>query len=796
MKRLILLTGLILAAGLSELKAQAGQGTKYENITLGSPEATEMMKYGNRDVHMYKGAPDIKIPIYTIEEDGIKLPIYLSYDATGIKVNQVATNVGLGWTLMAGGAITQAVYSGNDTQRVFSIPDLDSLLTFNPVYDLDQTDYIEAHSEFQQPVYANTQNDVFYYNYGSTSGKFLIDGPLSEISTKAYPVPFSRIKITADHATEYGDGFILHDETGNEFHFKIFESSSSKNVGCIGAPNGLGTLNPDTQITIPSYTWHLEKIVTSNNDEIIFQYDTRSSYTYDAGELNKRYILQGGSENHCTVENHVDDCMIRKTIAPKVLTRIYNTSSSLEIEFNYNTQRQDFGNNDYNALDNITVDKGDELISYNLSHSYFESVTGEKRLRLDSVTKQGTPPYTFTYNTEEDLPKPLSYAQDLWGFYNGNMNNENLVPHDPQLPQGSTSDRSVDTSKVGYWSMEKMTYPTGGETIFKMEADPDGGGLRVKEIYDKDGRGNVTNRRTYSYQRFSSSSHNFKDFISVFSQEDLENENPRPSCHYLVFSSSNVPIVNVTQSPDYGYDQVTVEYEGGQEGKSEYFFDLGYGNKRLGSGKGRLLEERHFEKQAGGYALVQKVVNTYESHDNYGGLGDNELESTEKYFGQLNLKMVTPEVEQSCLGCFVPATFEMQKYDLVKAWYHLGQKETFIYDPSDSTRKVYSKIEYNYDESNNVGSLRTVVATNSDGQKRKTKYKYAFEQYPGMAAENMLKQPYKVSLLDSDGNVIRVDWTLWKEFGNINDANAWKPCSRWNGGPGIGNGDPEDSDCN
>ena len=72
-----------------------------------SPEAQAFTKYGNTPVNMYTGTPNVQIPIYTHKGRELDLPISLTYDASGIKVEQLATNVGLGWNLNVGGRVTR-----------------------------------------------------------------------------------------------------------------------------------------------------------------------------------------------------------------------------------------------------------------------------------------------------------------------------------------------------------------------------------------------------------------------------------------------------------------------------------------------------------------------------------------------------------------------------------------------------------------------------------------------------------------------------------------------------------------
>src|SRR5688572_19544164 len=64
-------------------------------------------------VSEYTGIPNISIPLYQIEEDGIKIPLLLNYHAGGIRVSQEASWVGLGWDL-AIGSIMQEINDRDD----------------------------------------------------------------------------------------------------------------------------------------------------------------------------------------------------------------------------------------------------------------------------------------------------------------------------------------------------------------------------------------------------------------------------------------------------------------------------------------------------------------------------------------------------------------------------------------------------------------------------------------------------------------------------------------------------------
>src|SRR5690242_3157475 len=75
-------------------------------VTPVSPTAAALYKFTDYPVSLNTGLVDIGVPIYTIQADGINIPISLKYHASGIKYDDVSREVGLGWTLMAGGMIT------------------------------------------------------------------------------------------------------------------------------------------------------------------------------------------------------------------------------------------------------------------------------------------------------------------------------------------------------------------------------------------------------------------------------------------------------------------------------------------------------------------------------------------------------------------------------------------------------------------------------------------------------------------------------------------------------------------
>jgi hypothetical protein len=72
-----------------------------------SPEAALMRRFGDIPVSNYTGVADISIPLYNLKIDNNEIPIVLRYHSSGIKVEDQATWVGLGfitwWCYRTGG---------------------------------------------------------------------------------------------------------------------------------------------------------------------------------------------------------------------------------------------------------------------------------------------------------------------------------------------------------------------------------------------------------------------------------------------------------------------------------------------------------------------------------------------------------------------------------------------------------------------------------------------------------------------------------------------------------------------
>lgn len=134
--------------------------------TPSTPEIQWLAKYGMIPVSHYTGVPNISVPIYTLQDGEINLPISMSYHASGLKIDERASWVGLGWSLNAGGAIFRSVKSAPDEKNRI-IKDFNQKdLKINDIYDILGN-------------YADSEPDIYTYNINGYSGQFLLDKNLN-----------------------------------------------------------------------------------------------------------------------------------------------------------------------------------------------------------------------------------------------------------------------------------------------------------------------------------------------------------------------------------------------------------------------------------------------------------------------------------------------------------------------------------------------------------------------------------------------------------------------------------------
>lgn len=459
-----------------------------------APQSASMARYGNIPVDYAHGLSQISIPLYSIEYDGVEVPISLSYHAGGISVNQIATSVGLGWTLHAGGEISRTInmLADDEAKGWLNISSAnhpaympDSLILLNG--DNDPDEYPENWEKFKEVSLSkyDIQPDRFSYSFNDHSGSFVIskDDTIREAEKSnllfnitynncAYPnlsdVPLNFFTGSSFINTSPKiEKFSVKDRVGNIYAFEDLEYNSIRDsdpsfatvvAGCSTPASATQSVNTPG---VGTTGWKLSKITTKNLNDIDFyykQYETTASVvssdpanTYQVSEcISAISPGQSSSRDYISINKLIDSISIGDIAYIK-----FHYSDTLE----YAVWEL--------ALDSIRVhDKiTGNVKCIELDYSYFYN-DGEKRLKLTKVTDKGWNNastnfmvHEFSYN---DLQfKRNSKGQDVFGFYNGATSNTTLIPY---YISGLYANgyREINHSTIGSGLLSKITYPTSG----------------------------------------------------------------------------------------------------------------------------------------------------------------------------------------------------------------------------------------------------------------------------------------------------------------------------------------------
>ena len=128
---------------------------KQINESGAAPVKASMANSLDSPVNPLTGAACFDIPIYTVKTGGYTMPISLHYETSGFRVATIASNVGMGWNLNAGGCITKTIKGFNDNISGvgYCAQDDVAVTIHNAIRDLSQEDYISNEQMYIEDEY-------------------------------------------------------------------------------------------------------------------------------------------------------------------------------------------------------------------------------------------------------------------------------------------------------------------------------------------------------------------------------------------------------------------------------------------------------------------------------------------------------------------------------------------------------------------------------------------------------------------------------------------------------------------
>jgi len=594
----------------------ASQSQQVSAPSFTTPEAKAFQKFIDFPVANFTGVPGISVPLFTISLKNFEWPFSLSYHAGGITVNEVASEVGLGWTLSGKGIISANYIQGPDYSETNEGNNVRRLLNVNgsggnllACSYQNSTDMTIA-GLASDALAGNYMPDVYYLNLGQRAYKFFLgDGG-------GYTMPASPIQISL-YSNLSNSKWTITDEQGNTYRFDSAAGVSSV-TSCGFYPSGGGS------------TFYLTKITTANNENIQFIYNDYSySYTADKKQAVFKKVA-GSTGSPCNTTQFSlpasENCDEISYVTEKRLSRV-NFPSGYALF--YYTSRSDISG--AYKLDEINLySNANELIKkIRLVNSYFGPTSGatadQKRLKLEKLQEiasgADTIQYQFVYNSTE-LPSRFSFARDFKNYYNGRTNNLSLIPYNANGPTPyNYADRDPDSNYVKACTLEKIIYPSGGNQTFDycINLNSNGtlnSGLRVRKITLDDNVTGVKNVREYEYASPQGEHPQFNSSQDVYflwyPNQTMEDQGCAEvaTCTYLKFSS--YPMNDETYwNPMFYYDTIIEKYSAnGVSGKVLYeytgigsfqpvVFDITFIDPQL-------IRKSVYKNNAGTYQLLTK----------------------------------------------------------------------------------------------------------------------------------------------------------------------------------------------
>jgi RHS repeat-associated protein len=484
------------------------------------------------NVNHTTGAVDVNIGLFTLQGRTMDFPVSIKYNTRGLKVNDVASSIGLGWSMEGVGAVVRVQHGLADEMRTStsgqSIPGgwlqaNDCLVTDNFVANGNPPVITEDNRFSFPPLIQSIANastlttsqenqvkngirdlqpDEFYVNAPGLTGKFVFgvddrfmneayqwqhlityQGEIEMDQDPALFIPYMNCKVEYTRDLNHILSFIISNESGVKYYFEQPQFvSGSPNVGYTGYYESVSS-------------WLLTKIEDVNGNvemECTYQ-EGQWVQTVTAGGT--RAIKREGQVNTEVWDNDYSfesaPCrwprkeVVVSNVKMRIMDLVDIRTPHQKLVFVRNTEREDLTGD--HMLDEVHYFFQEELVSKALfSHDYFESTIVNsvladvlpqdvKRLRLkklqffSALNEPQDNPYQFEYDALA-LPVRNSASQDYWGYYNGQNDNKGLSCMHPFTDKVNSTAHADRTVGAGNpWGLKKIVMPSGGSETLNFE---------------------------------------------------------------------------------------------------------------------------------------------------------------------------------------------------------------------------------------------------------------------------------------------------------------------------------------
>ncbi len=576
-----------------------------QDRVLPGADGAALVQSINVPTNLYTGTANVQVPLCTLETlGGPAINIGLSYQASGIKVEDRETNVGLGWQLTGGGMVTRAIRGRPDevgyratsgykhgeflADSEYSLSKLafEAIVEKRNKHDIVSSLYSAWESGKEQLLYElfdgtpygdtpyfefrlDAEPDLYYFQTPTCSGAFVID-----YNGEVCLVPYQDIVIHIAKDINDAEYFEITDTSGIKYILGSTELTRERKQYQTETE-----VHNDEDEEIDSYTimeaeytssWYLEEIVA--NEKTIAQYDYKRlpGIDYVQNDTIRKYegIKEGIGEYGWWSQELKETTFITTTYYERYCPHL----SKITTDYGY-ILFQRFDNINPPLFDRIYIQKGMAGLDYSmLYHLNYSALSDGRRCldRIDMAYDMNPNDFKkvaeFEYHDHNVSAEDLKNYFDDWGYYNGFSNfqyrSENIykngrITREYRL-DSYKRDAIIDSATHG--TLKRIIYPTGGYKEFKYEAHNiisytdditfTPGGLRIKSISEFESPGKLANKTEYIYEE--GRSRYGRPWHCIYLGEGVSNKHIRQHIAYrkplnIVFSGTDTKYLEVKE---------------------------------------------------------------------------------------------------------------------------------------------------------------------------------------------------------------------------------------------------------
>jgi hypothetical protein len=489
------------------------------DVSFPTPTATSFGIFGQIPVSYFNGLPNIGVPLYTLQDYGISMPIDLSYHASGVRPDMHPGWVGLGWNLSAGGVITRIANGDIDEKLDPTVTNNHSRSYFDNYDGLKDTPTLTWASDPASMIIPILNNyfgftgtnrampapDEFTFNFNGYSGSFFLDHnhqwkirssngkaiKISTVSTNPFTLPATNASNQAIQLGRIIDKIELITPDGATYTF----GGTQESIEFSRSPG-----EHDAAFTqVIASSWFLTKIKTPTGKEIILNYERDGYSIVNSESWSNQYVTNGNSSTG--PGNYTSSTLLNPSYLKEIVTdnQTVSFTRTLSTELIGPEDAKSFGSDGPSGGGNLLypdidisgsrwfkltrIDVKDNWTNQGIKRFDFSysdrknnqptrlMLTGVQEMTPDGIAARN--PYLFSYEDDPsfDLPPYVSRKLDHWGFFNNTNFFEGRSTVGPSDEAAYTSSRDTKPEYLKEGTLNSITYPTGGKTRFEYEAN-------------------------------------------------------------------------------------------------------------------------------------------------------------------------------------------------------------------------------------------------------------------------------------------------------------------------------------